>query len=84
LVVENLRRTVEFASSASANAIGIHDVCVVNRKRRRGNPDLLLLLLFGVGEHNPVRRVGKHNARLSAGIFQTLLKVLGYDTWNPE
>jgi hypothetical protein len=43
-----------------------------------------LFLFFGVGEHNPVRRVGKHNARLFADIFQTLLKVLGYDTWNPE
>lgn len=82
-VVEDLWRAIDFASSAAANAVSIFGSG--GAKRGRGNlHDWLLLLFFGVGEHNPVRRVRKHNARLFAGIFQTLLKVLGHDTWNPE
>ena len=85
-IVEDLRRAIDFTSSAAANAIGNRDVLDVDRKRgRRGDFDLLCLFLFlAVRKHNPVRRVGKDDARLPTGVFQTLLKVLGYDTWNPE
>ena len=83
-IVEGLRRrrAIGFVSATSANAI----VIVGDAKRRRGGDfdNCLFFLFFGVRQHNPVRRVGKHNARFFAGILQTFFKVLGYETWNPE
>ena len=82
-IVENLRRTIEFASSASTDAVVVD--CVdrrshrIQNRRRRRNFDLLLLFLslfFAVRKDDPVRRVREHNARFSARILQTQLKVL--------
>ena len=67
-IVEGLRRrrAIGFVSSTSANAI----VIVGDAKRRRGDFDnCLFFLFFSVRQHNPVRRVGKHNARFFAGIL---------------
>ena len=59
-IVEDLRRAIDFASSAAANAIGIFGCghCRFAKRGRRNFDNLLcLFLFFGVGQHNPVRRV---------------------------
>ena len=67
-IVENLRRTIEFASSASTDAV-VGVGCVDKRKGGRWNfVDFFLIsfLFFAVRKDDPVRRIREDNARLSA------------------
>ena len=73
-IVEDLRRTLEFISFASTDAVvGVGVVvgvgCVDRRKGRRRNfvhSFLISFLFFAVRKDDPVRRIREDNPRLSA------------------